>query len=157
MFSVANSWYKYSHIYWVTLVYILYRFEKYIIHNLITWLIIVEMVSYISSVYRTKSKVYTKVEKYHSLKKKRSLISNIDFWVFFRLLKFEIIWMTSGQMSRLRNYVSCLNFWDEACWFLSLRVFGLLSSSLLLFPQRFGRYVPRPSSGVCRLNFWDEA
>ena len=35
-------------------------------------------------------------------------------------------------------------------FFLSLRVFGLLSSSLLLFPQRFGRYVLRPSSGVCR-------
>ena len=34
--------------------------------------------------------------------------------------------------------------------FLSLRVFGLLSSSLLLFPQRFGRYILRPSSGVCR-------
>ena len=46
--------------------------------------------------------------------------------------------------------VSCLNFWDEACWFLSLRVFGLLSSSLLLFPQRFSQYILRPSSGVCR-------
>ena len=34
--------------------------------------------------------------------------------------------------------------------FLSLRFFGLLSSSLLLFPQRFGQYVLRPSSGVCR-------
>ena len=45
---------------------------------------------------------------------------------------------------------SCLNFWDEAWWFISLRVFGLLSSSLLLFPQRFGRYLLRPSSGVCR-------
>ena len=33
---------------------------------------------------------------------------------------------------------------------LSLRFFGLLSSSLLLFPQRFGRYVLRSSSGVCR-------
>ena len=33
--------------------------------------------------------------------------------------------------------------------FLLLRVFGLLSSSLLLFPQRFGWYVHRPSSGVC--------
>ena len=43
---------------------------------------------------------------------------------------------------------SCLNFWDEAYWFLSLRVFGLLSSSL--FPQHFSRYVLRPSSGVCR-------
>ena len=34
--------------------------------------------------------------------------------------------------------------------YLSLRVFGLLSSSLLSFPQRFGRYVLRPSSGVYR-------
>ena len=33
---------------------------------------------------------------------------------------------------------------------LSLRVFELLSSSLLLFSQRFGRYVLRPSSCVCR-------
>ena len=33
---------------------------------------------------------------------------------------------------------------------ISLRVFGLLSSSLLLFPQRFCRYVLRPSSCVCR-------
>ena len=46
--------------------------------------------------------------------------------------------------------ISCLNFWDEAWWFLSLRIFGLLSSSLLLFPQHFSRYVFRPSSGVCR-------
>ena len=46
--------------------------------------------------------------------------------------------------------ISCLNFWDEACWFLSLRVFGLFSSSLVLFPQRFGWYVLRLSSGVCR-------
>ena len=37
--------------------------------------------------------------------------------------------------------LSCLNFWDEACWFLSLKFFGLLSSSLLLFPQHFGWYV----------------
>ena len=34
--------------------------------------------------------------------------------------------------------------------FLVLRVFGLLSSSLLLFLQRFGRYILRASSGVCR-------
>ena len=31
-----------------------------------------------------------------------------------------------------------------------LRVFGQLSSSLLLFPQRFGRYVFQPSAGACR-------
>ena len=30
---------------------------------------------------------------------------------------------------------TCLNFWNEAWWFSSLRVFVLLSSSLLLFPQ----------------------
>ena len=46
-----------------------------------------------------------------------------------------------------------MNFCDKAWWFLSLRVFGLLSSSLFLFPQRFGRYVLRPSSGVCRWIF----
>ena len=40
-----------------------------------------------------------------------------------------------------------LNFWVEAWW---LRIFGLFSSSLLLFPQHFGWYVLRPSSGVCR-------
>ena len=45
--------------------------------------------------------------------------------------------------------LSCLNFWDEACWFLSLSVFGLLPSSLLLFPQCFSHYVLRPSSGFC--------
>ena len=49
-----------------------------------------------------------------------------------------------------RIFLSCLNFWDEAWWILSLRVFGLLSSSLLLFPQSFARYVLRPSSSVCR-------
>ena len=38
----------------------------------------------------------------------------------------------------------------QAFNFLSLRVLGLLSSSLLLFPQRFGRYVLQPSSGVSR-------
>ena len=39
---------------------------------------------------------------------------------------------------------------EKYYWFLSLSVFGLLSSSLLLFPQRFGRYVLWLSSGVCR-------
>ena len=36
------------------------------------------------------------------------------------------------------TYICCLNFWDAAWWFLSLRVFKLLSSSLLLFPLHFG-------------------
>ena len=39
--------------------------------------------------------------------------------------------------------MSCLNFWDKAWWFLSLSIFGLLSSSLLLIPQRFGWYALR--------------
>ena len=43
-------------------------------------------------------------------------------------------------------YISCQNFWDETWWFLPLRVFGTLSSSLLIFPQHFGRYVLRPLS-----------
>ena len=43
-----------------------------------------------------------------------------------------------------------LEYIDIFSWFLSLRVFGLLSSSLLLFPQRFSRYILWPSSGVCR-------
>ena len=34
---------------------------------------------------------------------------------------------------------------------LLLRFFGLLCSSLLFFPQRFGWYVHRPSSGGCRI------
>ena len=43
-------------------------------------------------------------------------------------------------------------------WVLSIRVFGLLSSSLLLLPQRFGRYVLRLFSRPkrCRNNNKDE-
>ena len=50
------------------------------------------------------------------------------------------------------NFTSLFEFLRRSLmiFFLSLRVFELLSSSLLLFPQRFGRYVLRPSSGVCR-------
>ena len=52
--------------------------------------------------------------------------------------------------SSVVTHFSCLNIWDEVWWFLSLRVFELLSSSSLLFPQRFGWYILRTSSGVCR-------
>ena len=48
--------------------------------------------------------------------------------------------------------VSMKNIWKKKgfrCFFLPLRVFGLLSSSLLLFPHLFGRFVLRLSSGVC--------
>ena len=37
-------------------------------------------------------------------------------------------------------WVVCI-YIKRICIFSSLRVFGLLSSSLLLFPQRFGRYI----------------
>ena len=40
-------------------------------------------------------------------------------------------------------FFSPLRFFMSHPTLLSLRVFGLLSSSLLLFPQRFGRYVRR--------------
>ena len=51
-------------------------------------------------------------------------------------------------------YISCVNFWEEAWWFLSLRVFGLLSSSLLLFPRHFCWHVLHSSSGFCPTNTW---
>ena len=51
-------------------------------------------------------------------------------------------------MCHKRYVLGCLNFWDEACWFLSLRVFGQLSSPLLLFPQRFGRYSASNNTGI---------
>ena len=51
--------------------------------------------------------------------------------------------------NQVEEYILCtLNFSDEA-YFLPLRVFSLLSSSL--YSQRFGRSILRPSSGVsCR-------
>ena len=56
----------------------------------------------------------------------------------------------SCKMIKRNNLDSISNFRIINLFLLSLRVFGLLSSSLSLFPQRFGRYVLRPSSGVCR-------
>ena len=44
--------------------------------------------------------------------------------------------------------LSCLNFWDEAWWFLSLRVFGLLSSSLLLLKTLNDKNHPASSQKV---------
>ena len=42
----------------------------------------------------------------------------------------------------------CLNFWDEVWWFLSLRIFRLLSSSSLLYLPCFGQCILGPSSDV---------
>ena len=43
--------------------------------------------------------------------------------------------------ARTLQCISCLNFWDEAWWVLSLRVFGLLSSSLLTIKQKFRQVI----------------
>ena len=52
---------------------------------------------------------------------------------------------------KTKNNSICLDFLDEASFLLSIRIFGLLTSSLLLYSQRFGWYVLRSSSGVsCR-------
>ena len=55
-----------------------------------------------------------------------------------------------GEKGQDQEWNRSTNFWDEAWWFLSLRVVGLLSSSLMLFPQCFGGNVLRPFSGVCQ-------
>ena len=49
-----------------------------------------------------------------------------------------MIWYNNDNIIMIwynNDNISCLNFLNEAWWFLSLRVFGLLSWSLLLFPQ----------------------
>ena len=73
------------------------------------------------------------------------------YWIF--LLQNEVT-IRSLKTFLIPYKVNNINLryllWKSFNSFLSLRVFGLLSSSLLLFPQRFGRYVLRPSSGVCR-------
>ena len=54
---------------------------------------------------------------------------------------FIVVWISetklddfyhSGFSDYCLHLYCCLNFWDKAWWFLSFRVFGLLSSSLLL-------------------------
>ena len=52
----------------------------------------------------------------------------------------------STLLAKRKKYTSSN---EQTQWILSLRVFGLLSSSLLLFPQCFGQYILWPSSGVC--------
>ena len=49
-------------------------------------------------------------------------------------------------------FFRCLlsEFLRQSLMIFIINVFGLLSLSLLLFPQRFGWYVLRPSSGVCQ-------
>ena len=68
------------------------------------------------------------------------------FKQFFQSIRILTLWNV-----KLKGF-SCLNFWDKAWWFLSVRVFGLLSSSLLFFSQRFGHFILQPSSGVSCLS-----
>ena len=64
----------------------------------------------------------------------------------------------TSQINRFLNLLKRANklygkhWFEGSVWnmFLSLRVFGLLSSSILLFPRCFSQYVLRSSSGVCR-------
>ena len=62
--------------------------------------------------------------------------------------KNNVFWIFSILHFISFSCLSYLNFWDEAWWFLSFTVFGLLSSSLLLYLQHFSRYVLQSSSGV---------
>ena len=80
----------------------------------------------------------------------------VDYlYIYIEYIRFGFVWFygistSVGYLMPNPFHTSRLNFWDDVWWFLSLRVFGLLSSSLLLFPQRFGRYVLQPYSGICR-------
>ena len=72
-----------------------------------------------------------------------------DLWgLFFCWISF-FVYYPFIYLNLFINYISI--YVSIIIWvFLSLRVFELLSSSLLLFPQRFGWYFLRPSSGVCQ-------
>ena len=50
---------------------------------------------------------------------------------------------------RRDRFMSCINFRDEACWFLSLRVFGLWRNG---YRRWFPRLLKRQPSGGCRFN-----
>ena len=67
----------------------------------------------------------------------------------FDFLKYPVYHCIKLMNLKMLQIFRCLNFWDEAGWFSSFRFFRLLSSSLLLYSQRFSWYV-RSSSGVCR-------
>ena len=68
-------------------------------------------------------------------------MSWILFWYLLRLLSLANIF---GWFLLVIVYI----FWDEV--FSLIMLFGLTSSSKLFFPQRFGRLILRPSSGLSR-------
>ena len=96
---------------------------------------------------KDKRLTFASLPKVTRMKITYMIIMIVNNWLGLFVEKTLKLWVIISQDFK-KDHISCQNFWDKAWWFLSLRVFGLLSSSLLLFPQRFGRYVLRPSSGV---------
>ena len=85
----------------------------------------------------------------------RKMGSTLLFWLKTRWIISTYITKPSYRRNLLKRDHTHTNgpieyekYWNRCIWFLSLSVFGLLSSSL--FPQRFRRYVLRPFSCVCR-------
>ena len=79
-----------------------------------------------------------------------ALVTLWSLWYDKKIMrKLKRKWNLYQETFQVSMTVVVKKFWDQVWWFLSLRVFGLLSSSLLLFPQRFGWDFLRPSSSVC--------
>ena len=81
-------------------------------------------------------------------------ISKTAAKVFYFIISFNTMLKSRNHniwILNINNVIFKLNLMSFIhCQLLSLRVFGLLSSSVLLFQQGFGRYIFRPSWGVCR-------
>ena len=95
---------------------------------------------------RTNNKKnYQDEDKKSSINKKKLILRTlliIKIWLFLLhqaddILRGKACDSTSArELTHMKQIsFSCLNFWDEVWWFLSLRVFELLSPSLLLFPN----------------------
>ena len=75
--------------------------------------------------------------------KNLTFIADHTKFYWFKLQRMDLV-----RKVQILDESSCLNFWDEAWWFLSFRVFRLFSSSLLLYSLCFSLCVLWPSSGV---------
>ena len=74
----------------------------------------------------------------------------LTHWASQHYICWVILWAVYN-ISTFNNVTVMDCFWkNEFIIFLSFRVFRILSSSILLFPQHFGWYVLEPSSGVCQ-------
>ena len=70
----------------------------------------------------------TSLRSQHLHRNVRWFVILANFWVSFSNCFHWYIVSGPYQLD-----ISCLNFWDKACWFLLLRVFGLLSSFYCYF------------------------